>query len=311
MVWSTRFEAYAGGQKAPRGGLDGGGLDADALGAVLREYRRTVAKRYRVLSADLIERALPAGSLWISSKLDGELWFLVKRAGQVALCAYNGRVLVGTPLVKEAERWLKAQGDLVIAGELVAVPEEGRPRVQHVATALGRSEGEKSLSFFAFDLVQAEGKSAFGTPYAERMATLEKLFCKGERIQVVLTVRGESSDAASYYREWVGTQRFEGIVVRSDVGLTYKIKPMFSLDAVLVAYGARVTSGVAELREMSVALRRDDGSLQLLGSVGGGFAAGDRVAWYQRLMAMEVKSAFRMANRDGTLCRFVRPEIVV
>jgi hypothetical protein len=60
-----------------------------------------------------------------------------------------------------------------------------------------------------------------------------------------------------------------------------------------------------------VALRRDDGTWQLLGAVGTGLSEQDRAAWHERLSAREVPSTFRLANREGTLCKFVEPSVVV
>jgi ATP-dependent DNA ligase len=62
---------------------------------------------------------------------------------------------------------------------------------------------------------------------------------------------------------------------------------------------------------MSVALLRDDGRWQLLGAVGTGFSEEDRAEWHGRLSSREVPSTFRLANREGTLSKFVRPEIVI
>jgi hypothetical protein len=305
--WSDSFEPYAGGQKAPLGGLK----DAKLL-ATFDRYRRAVAKRYRVVEPAQIERVLPPGALFISTKVDGELWFLVKRGDDVALATYNGRVLRGGPVFQEVVGQLKGSGDLVIAGELFAVPTgEGRARVGHVAKALGDPSLAATLGFRAFDLVEDGTDDGLALPYSKRLERLEKIFGKGDKARVVTTVAGEAKDAASYYREWVGTQQFEGIVVRTEQGLTFKIKPTFTLDAVVIAFGERIVNGVAQVRELSVALRRDDGNLQLLGTVGNGFSEEGRVEWLQRLTKLVVPSSFRMANREGTLCRFVKPEIVV
>lgn len=117
MLWSESWSGYADGKRAPVGGLAD-----ESLAKRLRIYKRQVAKRYRVIDPEQIERLLTQGPYHISTKLDGELWFLVKREGEVALCAYNGRVLRETPLAKEAERLLADAGDVILAGELVAEP---------------------------------------------------------------------------------------------------------------------------------------------------------------------------------------------
>ncbi|MCC6872882.1 MAG: ATP-dependent DNA ligase [Sandaracinaceae bacterium] len=307
MKWAESFEPYAGGQRAPIESLAD-----EALAKALRNYKRAVAKRYRVVDPDQIERLLPPGTYWVSNKLDGELWFLVKREGEVALCAYNGRVVRGTPLAKEAERVLSAHGDIVVAGELIAPPSpDARARVQHVATAFGDEALEKAMQFHAFDLVDDGGTDMQLKDYAERLEKLRAVFPEQGRVRLVHTEEADPQSILRLYREWVVSDRYEGIVVRSDRGLTYKIKSTLTIDAVVLAYGERITGSVHQVREMSVGLLRDDGTWQLVGAVGNGFSEQDRAAWHARLSTMEVPSSFRLANREGTLSKFVRPEIVV
>lgn len=302
-AWSTSFVPYAGGRKAPVGGL----ADAALLDRLLR-YKRQVAKSYRVLESARIEAVLPKGTLWLSPKLDGELWFLARRGGDLALCAHNGRVLHGIPLLKALEAKLKDAPDLLVAGELVAPIAEGRPRSHHVATAFGDEALAKAFAFHPFDLVEDAGADALGRPYGERLARLHALF--GEA-GTIATVTGDAAAAASHYREWVAAGKHEGLVVRTEQNLTFKIKPHFTIDAVVIAYGERLVGEQRQLRELSLGLQRDDGTWQVLGTVGGGFSEEDRVAWLAKLEKMPATSSFRMANSEGTLSRFVRPELVV
>ena len=306
-AFADKFEPLGTGQRAAPGSL----RDKD-LASLLERYKREVAKRYRIIAATEIEQHLPKGNLLISTKLDGELWYLVKRGAEVVLCAPNGRVITGIPLLADAAKRLAKTGDVIIAGELFAIPPAGRPRVQHVARAIGDGKPEM-LAYQAFDLVDEGGESRLATPYAQKLATLRGWLgeVEGQRLGVVTTVDGDAAVAANYYREWVASQKFEGIVVRTEQGVAFKIKPTFTIDAVVIAFGERMSGEVAEVRELELALMRDDGSFQFIGPVGNGFSIDDRVAWQKRLSAMTVPSGFRMANRDGTLCRFVRPEIVV
>jgi hypothetical protein len=306
-------EPYGKGQKAGVGAL----LDPELLGR-LRRYKRQVAKRYRVVEPDLVERLLPDEQLFVSPKLDGELWFLVHlpedgaRAAATALVAYNGRVLTGVTTLDGLEAKLAKAPLLVIAGELVASTTTGeRARSHHTGAALSESKLEPSLSFRAFDLVEEGADDALLRPYEARHGAL-RAYLGDERL--VPTERGTPTLVAQRYREWVATgagQKHEGLVVRSDRGLTYKIKPTITVDLVVVAYGERITGEARQVRELEVALVRDDGTLQLVGSVGGGMSEDDRSRWHAKLSALESKSSFRLANREGTLCRFVRPEIVV
>jgi hypothetical protein len=308
-AWAASSEPYGGGRRAGVGAL----LDEDLLGR-LRRYKRQVAKRYRVIEPDIAERTLPSESLFVSPKLDGELWFLVKREGDVALVAFNGRVLHGISCLRGIAEKLASVSQMVIAGELVASVSSERPRSHHVGTALSDPKLESALSFHAFDLVEEEGQDALARAYEQRHARLVSLLGEesgAARCAVVLTQRGDGSLVSARFREWVGGDRFEGVVARSDRGLTYKIKPTTTLDLVVMAFGERITGDVKQVRELQVGLVREDGTFQLVGSVGTGLSEEDRVRWHARLSAIAAPSSFRLANREGTLCRFVRPEIVV
>lgn len=307
-AWAAASEPYGSGRKAGVGAL----LDEE-LGTKLKRYKRQVAKRYRVVEPDIVERALPSEPLFVSPKLDGELWFLVKSRDDVALVAYNGRVLHGIACLRGVPERLLGVGQIVIAGELVASTGSERPRSHHVNTALSDPKLEGALSFHAFDLVEDEGQDALSRSYEARHARLLALLGEeaGARCTVVHTQRGEPSLVSQRYREWVLSDRFEGVVARSDRGLTYKIKPTSTVDLVVIAFGERITGDAKQVRELQVGLVREDGTFQLVGSVGTGLSEDDRARWHARLSAIEEKSSFRLANREGTLCRFVRPEIVV
>ena len=322
-TWAAASEPYGAGRKAGIGALLDPTKGEDLLER-LQRYKRQVAKRYRIVEPERVEALLPTNEpLHISPKLDGELWFLVHRGGDTALVAFNGRVLHGITCLAGVNERLASAPDLVIAGELVAAaPGEGRSRSHHVATALSDGKLEPTISFHAFVLYEDGGVDVLGRPYTERHARLVALLgglpSPGSRpasdlrgVHVVETRVGDASLAASLYREWVKAGRAEGIVVRSDRGLTYKIKPTFTVDLLVVAYGERLVDGTRQVRELQVGLFRDDGTVQLVGSVGTGLSDEDRVRWHGRLSAIEAKSSFRLANREGTLCRFVTPTIVV
>ena len=306
-IYANELESYGGGQKA---GIRG--LKDQFLARKLMKYKRNVAKRYRVVFNDSIQKNLPSGPLLISKKIDGELWFLVKKDGEVALCANNGRVLLEIPVLEEAEKLLESCKECIIAGELFAIPDEkdSRPRVHHVARALADSERAKTLGFRAFDLVEFDGEDGQSWHYTARLEKLQALLT-GKRVNVAETREGESGDALSLYNQWVLQDGLEGLIVRSEHGFTFKIKPSFTIDAVVLAFGERTIGNATQIRELTVGLRREDGSFHILGTVGNGWKEVERLQWHEKLSKLVVSSSFRMANREGTLCRFVRPEVVV
>lgn len=305
---SDRFAPWGPGRLAPPGGLTD-----ERLRVKIQRYKRAVAKRYRIIPPDKLDTLLPPGALHISTKVDGELWFLVKQGGEVALCAYNGRVITGVPVTDEAAAQLASVDQALIAGELFAAlgRSDDRWRVHDVARALNDDAAAPKVGFKAFDLLELDGADAQALAYGERWERLSALLGGGRRSSTVTTVMGERDEAQRRYAQWVQSGKFEGLVVRSEHGLTYKIKPEIHVDAVVIGFGERNDAGLEDVRELHLALVRDDGSFHVIGPVGTGFSDAERVAWRARLEAMVVPSDYRMANREGTLARFVRPEIVV
>jgi len=304
---------YGGGRFGPIGSL----ALAD-VATTLADYKARIAKRYRIAPPDELQRYLPEGRLLITPKIDGELWFCVKRGDEVALCAPNGRVLEGIPVVLELARALAAAPDLILAGELfVANRSPGvRPRVFHVAKALRDQEQAPLVGFKAFDVVRWGDEDTLAWPWDRRHERMREHLPDAGRASVTSVVEGDRLEVERRYGEWVDSGKFEGLVVRADNGFTYKVKPAVTIDAVLVAYGERLVAGDGgevgpEVRELVVAFVREDGTFIIAGSVGSGLSDAQRAGFHERLSAISAPSEFRLVNREGTLCRFVRPDIVV
>lgn len=305
-VFANTFEPYGSGVRAGMNAL----LPA-TLKARMVAYKRNVAKRYRFVTPDQIKDRIPEGNLFISTKVDGELWYICKLGSEVALCSPTGRVIMGIPAVQEAEKQLANCGDMVIAGELFAVVKGARTRVKDCARALGDGALAPTLGFKAFDLVSEGEDDSLRKPYGERFARLTELFKDGRRVAVVTTVEGQVDAVHARFDEWVLAGAFEGLVVRSDTNGVFKVKNTIDIDVVILGYGEGRNGETAEIRELIVGLLRDDGTWHVLGTVGSGLNGATRLSWLRRLEPMVIPSMFRMANSEGTLCRWVKPEIVI
>ncbi len=380
-IFAELTEKYGEGSRSPAGSLK-----SPEIANMLRLYKKRIASRYQIVKPSRIKSDI-TGKVWVSAKLDGECWFLIKEGGQVAFASYNGRVIENIEATKEASKLLKGSGDLIIAGELFSsginkfdemagiaaetgigiVTEEnepdakdkiekvskraggiaggligakigailgtvllpgvgsvlgaiiggelgqdsGRARVHNVATALSDGKRSAELGFRAFDMVREDTDELFDESYETRLTKMTTLLKGGKRVNVLPTFVGEgASDVGTCYKEWVSTKLAEGLVVRNENGVIYKIKPNITIDAVIVAFGER-KNAFPDLGQMYVALKREDGTLHMLGAVGGGFSDDERREWHERLSDLAVDSDYRLANKDGTLCRFVKPEIVV
>jgi bifunctional non-homologous end joining protein LigD len=129
------------------------------------------------MKAKLVEKP-PATGDWIYElKFDGIRLIGVKRDENVSLLSRNQNELGERfPEIVEAIKTLPAS-ECVIDGEVVALDEDGRSSFQLLQAR--EMEGRKSpVYFYAFDLLQLDGKSLLSLPLETRKNVLEKL-CAG------------------------------------------------------------------------------------------------------------------------------------
>jgi ATP-dependent DNA ligase len=302
------------GSAVGKGTLHGPGSVVDtALAQQTAVYRKLVASRYRALRLDDLDE-LPAGPLQITPKVDGELWFAVKRGESVGLVSANGRVLQGAvPVIEELEKGFgaKAADGEVVAGELFAVGKGGRPRVGDVSRALGGDGDPATLGFMAFDLVCGADGAAPPDAWTERFARLGELFGGGKRAQVIKKEDGASAaDVRACFGEWVDGGKAEGLVVRVADGRIFKVKPTFTVDAVVVGFTVR-EEDATQARSLLLALLREDGAFQVVGSTGSLGSDADRRTLLSKLHGTVVPSDYRAVANSGEMYQFVSPSVVV
>ena len=129
------------------------------------------------MKAKLVEKP-PATGDWIYElKFDGIRLIAIKDRGKVSLLSRNQNDLSARfPEIVDAVKNLPAD-ECVLDGEVVALDEEGRSSFQLLQAR--EMEGRKSpIYFYAFDLLQLDGKSLVSLPLEARKNVLEKL-CAG------------------------------------------------------------------------------------------------------------------------------------
>ncbi len=129
------------------------------------------------MKAKLLEKP-PSTGYWIYElKFDGIRLIAVKDGGKVLLLSRNQNDLSSRfPEIVRALENLPAR-ECVLDGEVVAVDEEGRSSFQLLQAR--EMNGRKSpIYFYAFDLLQLDGKSLISLSLEARKSVLEKL-CAG------------------------------------------------------------------------------------------------------------------------------------
>jgi hypothetical protein len=285
------------------------------LVARAQDYRRHIAARMIPLEAGDIVKRFPPADYHVSLKVDGEFNLLVYGDGEILLINPGGTVRTGLPVLKEAAELLKRAGvkHAILAGELHFLRDGGRRSRVHDVSRVARQPASQaeldSLGFAAFDIVEIDGKPAAAV-YAETWKKLTDLFRGGKRASVVETVVLKEAPAIeAKFRGWV-EQGAEGAVVRSDAIGMFKVKPRHSIDAAVIGFTEGTEDRTGMIHDLLVALMRADGSLHVLGHVGGGFSNDDRRAFLSDLKDMVVASDYTEVN-DQVAYHMVRPEWVI
>ena len=121
--------------------------------------------------------ALPSGEKWtFEIKFDGYRCIAVKRGREVTLFSRHKKVLNKRfPSVVEALASL--EGNFVLDGELVALDSQGRPSFQLLQNNLSRA---LPVYFYAFDLLNRNGKLLVDLPIERRRELLERMLAEPE-----------------------------------------------------------------------------------------------------------------------------------
>lgn len=297
--------------------VENDGIAAPEVLSKLKGYRKTVVAGYRPLLLDEIGSNLTSGEMYISPKIDGELWFMIIEDDEVVLSNTRGKLIAGDiPLISEVSQISKRfKGRVILVGELFVASKKSRPRVSDLASALGggaKAEVEK-LGFAAFDIISGgDVKSSIPlVDYKDRLALIQRLLADGKRAKCVKTETINSpGEVINYFNNWVDAGKAEGLVIRAGGGRIYKVKPSLSIDAVIIGYTEK-SGDSSQVRSIILALMRADDTFQLLGSCG---SLGDEKArkeMMQKIQKSQVKSNWRHTSGDGAIYHFVKPEVIV
>jgi bifunctional non-homologous end joining protein LigD len=142
--------------------------------ASLRDLPSAKARFVEPMKAKLVEKSPTTGDWIYELKFDGIRLIVVKANAKVSLLSRNQNELgVRFPEIVDAIKDLPVR-ECIVDGEVVALDEEGRSSFQLLQAR--EMEGRTTpVYFYAFDLLQLDGKSLIGLPLDARKKVLEKL----------------------------------------------------------------------------------------------------------------------------------------
>ena len=249
----------------------------------------------------LVDKPSERGDWIYELKFDGIRLIVVKIDKKISLLSRNKNELRERfPEIVDAVKNLPAR-ECVIDGEVVALDQEGRSSFQLLQAR--EMEGRKSsVYFYAFDLLQLDGKSLIGLPLEARKAVLEKL-CSAVDGGSTIRYSGNIGSDPKPLLEEVKRRGLEGIVgkQRNSVyepgrrsGAWIKLKCVNEQEFVIGGYtppqGSRKHFGAILVGYYETRKKQRENRLVFAGKVGTGFTAKSLAALHRKFQQEERNS---------------------
>lgn len=289
-------------------------LQDSTLQTQAQNYKRQLSNQmYPVEKLSITEKIPSLEGYTVSRKIDGEFCLLFFDGSNTISCNPGGTVRVGLPCFAEFSKLLKdaGVGEAVFACELFVKKKE-RERV-HDVIRLARKPSDKkqlsSLAVYVFDIVSIEEKSLEKT--VEVNKKIQDIFGKGVLVaSIEFQITDSNRKILEIYEKWVETEGSEGLVVRHDGVGWFKIKPVHTIDCAIVGFSDSTNERKGMLHDLLVGLFRPDGSLQLLGKVGGGFSDDERRELFGKLKKSVVESDYVETSSAYLAYEWILPKVV-
>jgi len=274
-------------------------------------YRKVVATNYVLTNPADIERRLSI-PLLVSTKLDGELWFLLHDK-EWKLVSPTGRVISGDIEILTEAKSAKLDTSSIFAGEL-HVAGQTRTRIADVTSALAGGDKAKTemLAYKVFDVVTSLEVSAIGTPYTQRYEAISKLPTGANFGFVESTPTKSATEVAEIFDKQVHASGQEGLVARAEDGRSYKIKPVKDLDAAILGFTERRDAdGALMIRSLLLGLLQEDGTWIPITTTGNVGDNDFRKSLLAQLQSQVRPSSYRRTSEgSGVMYQLVEPTLI-
>lgn len=288
-----------------------GSFNNTELLSQITAYKKVVSSNYVLTNPADIERRLGI-PLMVSTKLDGELWFLLYDKVW-KLVSPTARVISGAIefLIDAANASLDTSS--IFAGELHVLG-EARTRIADVTSAL--AGGDKAvtakLAFAIFDVVTSPTVSAIGTPYTVRYAEIKKIETSKNLFCIQSTPTKSAREVVEIFDRDVSALGQEGLVARSEDGRSYKIKPTKEIDAAILGFTERRDADNSlMIRSLLFGILQEDGSWIPITTTGNVGDNDFRKELLKQLVPTVKPSSYRRTSESsGVMYRLVEPLII-
>lgn len=304
-----------------------GAITDPVLLAVGSDYENAVMRKMQAFGPDeLAQRYAADDPLLVMRKYDGEgVLVYFDNEHCFAFNAPSGRVRIGLPALDEIATRLQAAqvSKALLRCELYlddqATGDQTRRRgvsdVIRVSHA-GRPAETDQLRLAVVDAVMVDGRDLRPqqSQFTVTLELLRRLFAAPGSAQahVAHCVEARAADLSAIYAREIAAGA-EGLVIRRPQRAEIsKVKPVRSLDALLIGFVEGDVDGEPAVASLLCALAYGDGEhLQTLVRVGAGLADAERISLLPGLRASTVAAPLAMTDSSGRPLSFVAPQRVL
>lgn len=273
------------------------------------KYKKNIAGRFVAVEGAKIKQLVGGTRFCVTRKIDGHLQVVFYRDGKCTMLNAQGKQKAeNLKCLDVFADSLRGAGvkSAAIAAELYYPAESGRPRCSDVISALADNGKRDLLRLAPFDIVELDD-----SPWNPEFYTdTHKKLCELFNDEAVRPVQMRSADSAEevkeIYDEWVEGEGAEGLVIHSDSHIVWKVKPRHTIDAAVIGY----TTSDRGMRDLMLAVRRDDGLFQMFAVGSNGFDEENRLKIVDRLTDLHVDSQYVLSDSRGIAYQMIRPKYV-
>ncbi|HEY7051065.1 MAG TPA: ATP-dependent DNA ligase [Mycobacterium sp.] len=246
-------------------------------------------------------------------KWDGYRLLLNADHGDMRLVSRSGRDVTGEYPGLQSVADALADHHAVLDGEVVALDASGVPSFSEMQN---RARATR-IEFWAFDILQLDGRSLVRAKYRDRRRVLEALAASADELMVHDLLSGDGPDALEQSR----AQRWEGVVAKR-WDSTYqpgrrsrswiKAKNWNTQEIVIGGWREGTGGRTSRIGALMMGIP-DDGGLRFVGRVGTGFTDKELSKLKKILAPLQTDEspfAERLSRQDAKDVTFVKPELV-
>jgi hypothetical protein len=250
---------------------------------------------YISIKPDLIDRQIvETDEYYWSRKLDGHFVKIVKSGKDFHFYTKSGRA-IDLPNIKIKNTDFDGEflGELVLGDGKLCTNAE---------VSAGIAANAKDLQIFVFAAKNTEGILPIS-----KFLTLK---IEGENISKINWNKATSRTEIKQAFESVVALKGEGIVVLTESGFVYKLKPIQTIDLVVVGYSLNIGENAGQLRDILLGVVDQDQNINLVARTSAGINNSNAEELLNKFSKINVKSNYTEVSSAKTAFIFIAPQIV-